>query len=329
MDEPLTGVVVAAPDALPAVPDAAPDPRPYVTYMASLKSAESQIAMRGCLDRIAVILGSEDARALPWHALRYEHTSYVRGVIMERNWAPSHRNKHLSALRRVMWQCWTLGLISAEERDRACSIKSDDGTRLPPGRSITPEQVAAMLDACLADENKALGLRDAALITVLYRTGLRRDEAAQARIDQYDPAARSLRVIGKRDKERKVFIPEDALPAVDRWLAVAGSRHGPMFRPVDRWGNIRPEAMSARSVARTVDRRRAESGSQRLSTHDFRRTFGGDFIDAGGDLVQLQKLMGHSSATTTAGYDRRSELSLRDAVDRLKMPGANEEGDAL
>ena len=323
MSEPLSGVVVAAvPDGLPAVPAVPPDPRPYVAYMAKLKSPLSRQAMSGCLHRIAAILGSENAAEAPWHALRYEHTSVIRAVIMDTDWSPSHKNKHLSALRGVIRQSWKLGLISAEERDRATDLESDDGTRLPAGRSIAGAEMAALLDSCRADGAAPIGIRDAALLTLLYRTGVRREEAARALIERYDPARRALRIIGKRDKEREVYVPEDWAPLFERWLVVVSARRGPVFRPVDRWGNIASRPMSTRAVGRVVEQRQAAAGLQHLTTHDFRRTFGGDFLDAGGDLVYLQKLMGHASATTTAAYDRREEAALRTAVDKLRMPAA-------
>jgi site-specific recombinase XerD len=220
----------------------------------------------------------------------------------------------------VIKQCWKLGLITADERDRACDIESDTGERVLAGRSIRADEMGALLRACLADENTPLGIRDAALLTLLYRTGVRREEAATLLIERYDPAEQTLKVIGKHDKERLAYIAASAAPAFERWLAVVGSRHGPAFRPVDRWGNIAPRFMSTRAIARMVSQRQATANLPPLSTHDFRRTFIGDFIDAGGDLVQAQQLAGHASATTTAAYDRRPGRALRAAVNRLEMP---------
>jgi len=69
-----------------------------------------------------------------------------------------------------------------------------------------------------------------------------------------------------------------------------------------------------------VDRRRREAGLPPTTTHDYRRTFIGDVIDAGGDLVQAQQLAGHKSPITTAQYDRRPARKRRAAVDRLHLP---------
>ena len=183
--------------------------------------------------------------------------------------------------------------------------------------------VLLLLTACLADSSP-IGIRDAAIIAVLQSTGIRRDEAASGLIERYDPGERAFKVIGKGNKERTVYIHPSAVPYLDRWLAVVGSRRGPMFRSVDRWEHVSDRRLSARSVGMIVDHRRQQAGLQPASTHDFRRTFIGDFIDAGGDLVQAQQLAGHSSATTTARYDRRPGRERRAAVDRLNLPSPDD-----
>jgi integrase len=105
-----------------------------------------------------------------------------------------------------------------------------------------------------------------------------------------------------------------------------GARRGPLLRAVDQWGHIGTGHLSARTIGNAVNERRVQAGLPPLSTHDFRRTFIGDFIDAGGDLVQAQRLAGHASASTTAGYDRRPGRAARQAVDRLTLPSPDQLG---
>lgn len=305
------------------------DENPYFVYLARF-SGESLRTMRGCLDRIASIVMGDAAITpgsgadIPWEQIRYPHVVLMRTEFTERWESLSHVNKHLSALRGVLRECWRLGLMTAEDYQRAGDVGNVKGSREAAGRNIHGDEIAALLTACLADESVARGVRDAALVAVLQSTGIRRAEATDARIERYDHGERSLRIVGKGNKERTVYLHEAAVPYLDRWLVTAGARRGPVFRGIDRWGHIGTEPLTARAIGYILNERREQAGLPRLSTHDFRRTFIGDFIDAGGDLVQAQKLAGHATATTTASYDRRPGRALRAAVDRLRLPSPDE-----
>lgn len=303
------------------------DASPYCVYLARF-SGEAERTMRRCLDRIAATFAKlpEDepvparyGEPFPWHQIRRQHAVLLKTRLSERWASPSHPNKHLSALRGVMEECWNLGLVSAEEYEKIRKIKNVKGSRVPAGRNIHQDEMATLLAHCLADETPA-GVRDAAMVAVLYSTGIRREEAARAMIERFDPAERALRVVGKGNKERSVYLNPSAVPYLDRWLRVIGERRGPLFRPVDQWGNVPPRAMTPRAIGAIVARRHAAAKVAPLSTHDFRRTFIGDFIDSGGDLVQAQQLAGHASASTTSSYDRRPGRALRAAVDQMRLP---------
>ncbi|WP_329521129.1 tyrosine-type recombinase/integrase [Spirillospora sp. NBC_01491] len=316
-----------------------PPPRgaadPYLAYKDSLDSPESKTTMMRCLDRIALmIIEAEIDGPLPrdhppvtgagrsWWLLRYEHTSRIRGLLLEMGWSPSNVNKHLSALRRVLQECKYLGLMTADEYDAAARIKNVDAKREKAGRSLNPDELSSMLRASV-DVDGPSGVRNAALIGILWCTGARREEVANIVLERYNAGARALRIIGKGNKERTVYIHPRVLPHLDAWLALLGTRRGPMFRPIDRWGHVRPDAMSKRAIGMVVARVRARAGLPPLSTHDFRHTFIGDLLDKGVDLATVQALVGHASPVTTAAYDRRPELVKREAVDSLDFPGAH------
>jgi site-specific recombinase XerD len=306
-----------------------PPADPYEVYLNSLESAESRRTMRGALDRIAKILAEDDTATgagQPWWGLNYERTSHVRNVLVDYRddkhpdgYSPTHINKHLIALRRVLRVCWRLELMTADAYQRAADIPNVKGSRVPAGRNIGPDELGAMLQKA-GDEEGPAGVRDRALIALLYATGLRRAEAAKLLIENYDRANRQIRVIGKGNKERKIPVSRAAVPIIDEWLNLLGTRRGPVFRPIDRYGNIRTSAMTPRSVGYIVDRTRKRAGLQPLATHDFRRTFIGDFVASGGDIVQAQKIAGHADVATTAQYDRRDEEGLLVAVDRMPLP---------
>ncbi|WP_326822513.1 tyrosine-type recombinase/integrase [Streptosporangium sp. NBC_01756] len=317
---------------VPAVPESPrtvvePARDPYRVYLDSLSSAESRRTMRGCLDRLAALVSGEEVTSgagQPWHLLRYEHTVRIRALMTERGWSPSYVNKHLVALRRVLREAWRLGQMTAEEYQRAADLPTVEHTRLPTGQHVPPEVVGAALAACDRDDSPA-GARDAALLAVLYSTGCRRAEIATMALADYDSGARSLRVRGKRDKERMVYLTAEAVGRLERWLAVRGRPAGALFSPIGRYGRLRtrdggPAAMTGQAIADILARRLAEAGALPRTPHDFRRTFIGELLDAGVDLATAQALVGHSSPATTARYDRRPERRRREAVDRITLP---------
>ncbi|MEV0584302.1 tyrosine-type recombinase/integrase [Nonomuraea sp. NPDC050310] len=306
---------------LPVLP-AEPVRDPYHVYLDSLTSPESRRTMRGCLDRLARILTGDDTvsgAGLPWHRLRYEHTVRIRTILTEQGWSAAYVNKHLVALRRVLKEAWRLGQLTAEDYARASDLSPVRQSRLPTGHHVPPEVVGAALASC--DATPA-GVRDAALIALLYSTGCRRSEVAGLTLADYDPASRSLRVLGKRDKQRLAYLTTEAIALLERWLAVRGDAPGPLFSPFTKSGGLRPRPLSGQGIADILARRLGEAGAPRRTAHDFRRTFIGELLDAGVDLATAQALVGHSSPATTARYDRRPERTRREAVDRIKLPEA-------
>lgn len=314
---------------------------PYLVYLSKLKSERSRRAMAGCLGRITMIIlaGGEppppgmppaSGAGRPWWLLRYSHTSRIQAVLgsPQCGYAPATINQHLAALRRVLEESWNLGLMSTDDWQRASRIKDDTGSRQPAGRNIHPDEIAAMLAACAADTNRPLGIRDAALITFLEASGVRRAEAAAALIENYDARDRFVKITGKGDKERAVPVHKDAVPHIERWLALLGSRQGPMFRPVTKGGRIGAHAVSPMAIAWVVSQRRKEAGLAPLSTHDFRRTFIGNATDAGVDVVRVAKVVGHADVRTTMKYDRRDDRGIRDAIDQMPLvvPAAGQDG---
>lgn len=306
---------------------AGPGADPYRAYLDTLGSAESRRTMRGCLDRIAQLLSGDPDTAgegQPWHLLRYEHTSRLRAAMIDAGWSGAYVNKHLAALRRVLKEAWRLDLMAAEDYQRACDLQPVKASRLPVGQQVDAEALGAALYACDADPGPA-GARDGAVLATLYSTGCRRSEIASMRLADYDRAERSIRIVGKGNKERHVYVTEAAQARIDRWTAVRGLDAGALFCPINKAGRLRRagtqlSGMTGQAIADLLMKRLIEAGQRRHTPHDFRRTFIGELLDAGVDLAITQSLVGHASPATTARYDRRPARRSREAVDRLQLP---------
>lgn len=292
------------------------DRHPAAVYLASL-SPGSRRTMRGALDTIArIITGDEEMTAvdIPWQAMRYEHTAAVRSELAGR-YAHSTTNKMLSALRGVLRAAWRLGLMTAEEYQTAASIEVVRGETVPAGRAITAGELAALMGTCGQDKT---GIRDAAMLALLYSCGLRRAELIRLNLEDYDPNDERLLVQGKRNKQRALPILNETALALGDWLIVRGSKPGALFVGTGRNNNGR--RLTTQAIYDMLQRRAEAAGISSLSPHDFRRTFIGDLLDRGADIATVQKLAGHSDVNTTARYDRRGERVKRRAVELLHVP---------
>ena len=296
------------------------DQHPVAVYLTSLSSAHSRRTMRTALHTVAAILtsGDMDAFQIDWSALRYQHTTAVRTVLME-TYKPATANKILSALRGVLREAWQLGYMSAEDYHRAVAVKAVRGQTLPAGRELLRGELEALLGACNADPKPA-GIRDGALIASLYTGGLRRAEIVALHLEDYTSDTGRLLVRGKGNKERSVYLPPSAQTYMSRWLALRGDEPGSIFCPINKGGKLQTGGMSDQAVYNMLRKRADQAGVKAFSPHDIRRTFVSDLLDAGADISTVSRLAGHSNVTTTARYDRRPEEAKQKAAGLLHVP---------
>jgi site-specific recombinase XerD len=291
-------------------------------YIAALAPG-SRRTMRQALATIAAIAaGMEvDTYQFPWGKLRFEHVAALRAQLAERyEWTTA--NKMLSALRSTLKVAWQLGQMTAEEYQAAVDVKQIAGATLPAGRALDGAELARLIATCQADPSPA-GVRDAAIVSILYGCGLRRAELAGLDVQDYDVRAGALRILGKRNKRRVAYLAH-AEVALRAWLDARQvvSAHGPLFCHVSTEGSILDQArLSESGIYKMLQRRASEAGLHHLSPHDFRRTFVGDLLDAGVDIATVQQMAGHASVQTTARYDRRPDARKKEAAARLRLPG--------
>ncbi|MVA75600.1 tyrosine recombinase [Auraticoccus sp. F435] len=180
------------------------------------------------------------------------------------------------------------------------------GRRLP--KALPLEQVQAVLDA--VDRSTPTGLRDAALLELLYGTGARISEVVALDVDDVarlveadaDPR-QGLRLIGKGDKERIVPLGSYARRAVSDWLvrgrpALSTGRGGPALLLNSRGGRL--SRQSAWGLLRSAAARAGIEAE--ISPHTLRHSFATHLLDGGADVRVVQELLGHASVTTTQIY---------------------------
>lgn len=295
------------------------DSNPAVIYLSSL-STNSRRTMTNALNTIAYLLtsGHADALLLDWSRLRFQHTSAIRAALTEK-YRPATVNKMLSALRGVLKTAWRLGQMSAEEYQRVTDVAGVSGETLPAGRSLSMGELVALMQACSQDDSP-MGVRDSALIALLYGAGLRRAELVALTLEDYSAQERTLKVQGKRNKQRLVPIAGGAAEALTEWLKIRGNEAGGIFLPIRKGGHIGWGHLTTQAVYNILLHRAGQANVAHFTPHDCRRTFVGDLLDRGADIVTVQKLAGHANVSTTARYDRRGEVVKRKAVELLHVP---------
>lgn len=297
------------------------DQNPAVVYLASLSEGSRRTIFQS-LHVVADLLtgGQINLFALDWGALRYQHTAAIRAQLAEQ-YRPATANKMLAALRGVLYHSWKLGRMSAEDYHRARDVENIKGETLPAGRDLSAGELAALLAACESDSSPA-GARDAAIIALMYATGLRRASVVRLDLKDYDPAPGALHIKeAKRGKEYRAYVSQSgAQQALDDWLSVRGHEPGPLFWPVNKGGHLVCRRLSTQAIYNLLVKRGLQAGVSHFSPHDLRRTLAGDLLDAGADIVTVQKLLGHARVETTARYDRRPDAARRKAANLIHVP---------
>ncbi len=178
---------------------------------------------------------------------------------------------------------------------------------------LTTGQVETLLEPASEKKKTAqaprwMGLRDLAILELLYSTGIRLAELVRLDVRDVDPINETARVFGKGAKERIVPVGEPALEAISRYRSAANVHNGPLFINKSRM------RLSARSTWLAMKRRLAAAGLPAdLSPHKLRHTFATHLLDAGADLRSVQSLLGHASLSTTQIYTHVTADRLRKA----------------
>ena len=282
--------------------------------------------VRSHMNKVARLFGYAHYRQAPWAALRFHHVQQLIGVLSDSGLAPKTINATLSAIRGTAKAAFNLYQLAGDDLQRIMNVKLVRGTRLKRGRIVPAGELSSLVTACLQDQGPA-GIRDIAMIGMLYICGLRRAEVVSLEISDWIADDKALRVIGKGNKERKVFPDAGTLEALSDWLQVRGRVDGALFNRVLKGGRIVPGPLTAQAVYVVLNKRWRQAGVPPVAPHDFRRTFISTLLAKGVDVLTVQRMAGHCDPRTTSGYDLRPESEMRDAAALLHLPYHRPPGD--
>jgi site-specific recombinase XerD len=212
----------------------------------------------------------------------------------------------MSAIRKLAAEAADNGLLAPELAAGISRVKSAKSQGIRVGNWLSLRQAQDLLSA--PDTTTTKGLRDRAIIAVLLGCGLRRSEVAAltfSHVQQRDGRWCIVDLVGKHGRVRTTPMPNWVKVAIDAWTSAAVVEGGRVFRPVNRADQTTGEVLSEKVVWQLI-KPYAEvagvPGIPGIAPHDLRRTCAKLCRAGGGELEQIQLLLGHASVQTTERY---------------------------
>ena len=212
-------------------------------------------------------------------------------------------NVRITAVRKLAVEAADNGLLAPELANGIARVKGVASKGIRLGNWLSVQQAQKLLNA--PDATTTKGLRDRAILAVLLGCGLRRSEVAALtmnHVQQRDGRWCIVDLIGKHGRIRTVPMPTWVKVAMDAWTGAAAIGDGPVFRPVNRGGQVQAVALSEKVVWQLLQGYATAAGVPGIAPHDLRRSFAKMCRAAGGELEQIQLLLGHASVQTTERY---------------------------
>lgn len=233
--------------------------------------------------------------------------------------------RKLSSLRGFFKYLIRKGLI---EEDPTTGLPSPKLDKMLP-KFLRPEQIEALMQK--PDTTDPLGMRDAAILEVLYAAGMRVSELAGLDLEDIDIAGGEAKVLGKGSKERITLLGRAAREALATYLDQGRGRLLPKGERAAGecalFLNKDGGRLSVRSVRRMLDKHFGQvSGEMKISPHVLRHTFATHMLEHGADLRSIQELLGHTSISTTQIYTHVSRERLKQVYESAHPRAIEENG---
>lgn len=280
---------------------------PAAIYLERLTSKHSRRNLSRYLNQVADFLSSGrcDALTLDWAEVRFRHVATVAAWFTE-EYAASTVNGMLSAVRGVLRVALELKQLPQADYEQAIDVSNVKSRSQPAGRVLSFDEIRVLLTVCGADrtEPDAKGRRDAAIIALLYATGMRRSELVALQMEDYQEIDGRLHIgSGEGGQERALYLKNRPRQLLDKWVNIRDDHPGPLFQPVNKGRRIlRDEGISAQAVYNMLKARAEEAGVESFSPHDLRRTFVAGALRAGVATSIVAGIAGHASTDTTRRY---------------------------
>ena len=216
------------------------------------------------------------------------------------------RNYHLIALRSF------LKYLARNDINSLAPEKVDVGNaKIKETTFLTAEEVELMLSE--VEPGHEIGLRDRAILALLFAGGLRVSELCSLDRDKINLKRQEFSVRGKGRKDRPIFFDAETAEALRDYLATRRDRQKPLFINLSPSGKNQISRLTPRSVQRIVQKYALKAGiTRQVSPHTLRHSFATDLLMNGADLRSVQALLGHSNISTTQRYTHVTDPHLKE-----------------
>ena len=227
-----------------------------------------------------------------------------RALLLEAGLSPATLNLRLSPIRKLAREMSDNQMLDPAVAAAIDRVPGVERRGIRTGNWLVKDQANALLNA--PDPSTLTGLRDRAILGLLVGCGLRRAELLRLNVE--DLSQREGRWVfadmeGKGSRIRTITVPAAVKARLDLWLRAAGIQQNRIFRPVNKAGMLAgDEIRDEKAIWRLVMRYAQQTDLGKLAPHDLRRTCAKLCRKAGGELEQIQLLLGHASIQTTERY---------------------------
>ena len=278
-----------------------PDVERYLLTLQARRSPRTVDAYRRDLAALRAFLDKNVADVTPGELESWVASMRAEGL------AASTIARRVSAVRAFFRH---LVLIGTRDENPAASVQLPRRARTLP-RALSPAETERLIDAAVGSTPR--GLRDRALVELLYGAGLRVSEAVGLEKNGVALEDRVVRVLGKGGKERLVPLGRPAAEAVRRYLALGRPHLDRRYRPelfLNARGGALTRAGAFLILRKLADRAGLEPG--RVHPHLLRHSFATHLLEGGADLRSVQEMLGHADLGTTERYTHVSDRRRRE-----------------
>ena len=317
--------------------DCAAEQHPVDAYLGGLLSEDSRRVMRGAIrmalrlllassnqgEQVAV---SDPEYAFDWRLMSVPVLQRMAQAAKQEHYAPATIQRMLSAVRGVSKSAMLLGWISSDALMRMEAQKFRVGTRQKKHLSFDQDEIDQALRSGLGAGSTAHQVRNRAILHCLFKGGLRRQEVCSMQMEWLQRLGEDrwvLNVIGKGNKERRVSLPAASSESLSDWLRLRPTLlHDEdcpnVFLPIhSRWTNGVARPIAAARPLNSQSLYVLTKSWLGLSPHAARHKYITDAIRLSGNIRLAQRLAGHSSPITTAGYDQNDFAQLDELTSKL------------